>query len=240
MNRYLSMISISSVITGGAPSMKKLRQLRPQYKKYLFALLIATMACKYSLKVIDIITNVWGVHRYVQLWNGGRTMYDKLLESIMIHGISIVFTLSIQLTLCTLFLTFWREEGYFVMSYIPGIGFVMFFVSFVLFSIGMVLDRVMQWMVQASDKYIYMFWLVWCLWMVVVTIPMIGYCAYVIQFVLEVQKGRWLRTEPFSPEFVHHSKTLCQSAQWFFVVALVELIAILRLDIEEGKSRRRS
>jgi len=234
-NRYFSMISLSSLVTGGTTNMEALHKSRQRSYKSMVVGLVVTMFMKYSLKLIDLASNCFG-HKYVQLWNGGRTTIDKMLESIMIHGVSIIFTLAMQLTLCTLFLTFWEGE-YFVMSYIPGIGFVMFFVSFVFFTVGMVVDRVRQTMLNSSDSYIYFFWICWVIWLFVVAIPMLGYCIYVMQFAMEVIQDQWVYKEPFSADFVHASKVVCHSAGLFTGVAIVELLIILKLDLEEGKTR---
>lgn len=233
--RYYSMISLSSMTTGGTASMSKLHASRVKTYHSMFLLLMVTMAMKYSLKLIDVCTGCIG-HKYVQVWNGGRTTMDKVIESLMIHGVSIVFTLAMQLTLCTVYLTFWQGE-YFVMSYIPGIGFVIFFGSFVCFTIGMVVDRIRQTMLNSSACYIYCFWIWWVIWMFAVCVPMLGYSVYVMQFVWQVVKGHWLHKEPFSEEFVHAARIVCHAAGGFTAIAVLELGIILKLDLEEGKVR---
>lgn len=201
----------------------------------MFVGLIATMFMKYSLKLMDIGAGLCG-HKYVQLWNGGRTTIDKMIESIMIHGISIVFTLSMQLTLCTVFLTFWQGE-YFVMSYIPGIGFVAFLGSFMLFTIYSVCDRVKQIMLHSSNCYIVCFWIGYVIWMAIVTVPMLGYSLYVLQYAFEIHRGNWIRKEPFSEEFVQASHTVIKAVGGFTAIAVIEFFLIIKLDLEEGKAQ---
>lgn len=234
-HRYFSMISLSSMITGGTISMDKLHDSRMRTYRSMFFGLVLVMMMKYSIKLMDILSGCCG-HSYVQLWNGGRTTMDKMIESLMIHGISIVFQLAMQLTLCTLFLTFWEGE-YFVMSYIPGLGFVMFFGSFVIFTVGMVVDRVKQVMLNAGNGYIITFWFGWVSWMFLICVPMMGYCVYVMQFVFEVIQGHWIQTEPFSQEFVQASRHVCHACGWFSIIAFVELLVVLKMDFEEGKVR---
>jgi len=238
MNRYFSMITLSAMVTGGTTTVEKLIQSRVNNQKYLFWLLIFIFFLKYGLKISDIVSFMCS-HKYVQLWNGGRTKIDKLLESMMIHGLAVVFTLAIQLTMCTNFLTFWNDEGFFTMSYIPGLGFVIFFVSFVFISVFMVLDRCMQWMVRGTNCYIWTFWCVWTVWMMLVTVPMIGYSIYVVQFVLQIKLGHMLRTEPFTVEFVQASHDVCEGALWLTIIAILELVLVCYLDYEEASTRQR-
>lgn len=236
-HRYFSMISLSAMVNGKT-TMEKLIASRNNNQMYLFWILIIVFVLKYGLKISDIVSFMCS-HKYVQLWNGGRTKIDKLLESMMIHGLAVVFTLAMQLTMCTNFLTFWNDEGFFTMSYIPGLGFVIFFISFVIISVYMVLDRWLQWMLKADNIYIWTFWAIWCVWMLLVTVPMLGYSVYVIQFVWEIKTGHMLRTEPFSVEFVDASHKVCDGALKLTVIAVLELLLILKLDWEEASSRQR-
>lgn len=221
------------MITGGTTTMAALHRSRQNTYRAITVGLVLVMLLKYSLKLIDIGSNCCG-HKYVQLWNGGRTSIDKMLESMMIHGMSLIFTLSMQLTLCTLFLTFWEGE-YFIMSYIPGIGFVAFFISFFAFVIVMVMDRMKGWFLNATNRFIYFFWFCWTFWNLMVAVPMIGYSVYVAQFVIQALAGGYIRDEPFSPEFVNASRTVCKAVGVFVGINLVELLIILRLDIESSK-----
>lgn len=236
LNRYCSMTWLSALTTGGTKNVGSLAKSRQRSYWGLFVGLIVTMFMKYSLKLVDIGTGLCG-HKYVQLWNGGRTTIDRMIESLIIHGVSIVFTLSMQLTLCTCFLTFWQGE-YFVMSYVPGVSFVAFFGSFVVFTIGMVCDRVKQIMLNSSNCYIICFWICWVMWMLWITVPMLGYCMYVLQYAYEVQRGHWIEKEPFSEEFVKASETVIKAVGGFTGIAVIELYTILKLDLEEGKSSR--
>lgn len=231
------MITLSQLITGGTTTMAALHQSRKNCYHSIFVVLMVTMALKYGLKLVDVCSRFSCVdHKYVQLWNGDRTTIDKMLESIMIHGVAIVFTLAMQLTMCTLYLTFWTGEA-FVMSYVPGMGFIVFFMSFGAFTMCMVLDRVKKILFNSKDRWIWCFWLSWALWMGMVCAPMIGYCVYVVQFVHQVMAGDWVRREPFSSDFVNASRIVCHAAWWFVVVAIAELFIILKLDLDEGKMR---
>jgi len=236
LHRYLSMISLSNHITGGTPTAEELHKGRLRGHDALLVGIIICMILKYSLKVTDILAECCG-HQYVQLWNQGRTTFDKFLESLMLHGPSIVFTLAMQMTLCSLFLTFWRED-HFIMTYIPGLGFSLFFGSLVVFCLFMVADRLRGWMVRCKNSYIYCFWFIWVLWMLLFTVPMIGYCVYSVNFLWRVREMGWLQDqdEMFSKEFVHASVSVARASGCFVVVSVVDMAVILLLDFDQHKS----
>lgn len=218
--------------------MEALHASRKNTYRSVFSVLMVTMVFKYGLKLVDILTKCPPCVRgkYEQIWNGDRTTIDKMLESLMIHGVAIVFTLAMQLTMCTLYLTFWTGEE-FVMAYIPGLGFIVFFSSFGVFTVCMVLDRVKKILLNARDMWIHCFWLAWGVWVFMICAPMIGYCVYVVQFVFQVMDGHWVRKEPFSADFVNSSRIVCHAAGLFIAVGIAELVIVLKLDLEEGKMR---
>lgn len=233
LDRYLSMISLSNHITGGTATAEELHKGRLRGHDTLLVGIIICMILKYSLKVADVVAECWG-HQYVQMWNQGRTTFDKVLESLLLHGVSIVFTLAMQVTLCSLFLTFWRGD-HFIMTYIPGLGFALFFGSLVFFCVFMVFDRLRGWMVRCSNSYIYCFWLLWFMWMFLLTVPMIGYCAYSANFMWSVREMGWLQDqdEIFSKEFVQASVNAATATGCFIVVAVVDMVVILLLDFDQ-------
>merc|ERR1740138_1805856 len=119
------------------------------------------------------------------------------------------------------------------MTYVPGVGFSLFFVSLVLFCIMMIVDRVKGWMVRCGNWYIYTFWTVWLIWMAVLTVPMIGVCFYSANFMLQVREMGWLddQNDILSSEFVRASVTVARATWCFIVVAVVDLTVILMLDL---------
>lgn len=237
LHRYLSMISLSNHITGGTQTAQELHKARIRGHDHLLYAIVICMILKYSLKITDICAECWG-HQYVQLWNQGRTTFDKALESLLLHGVSIIFTLAMQMTLCGLFLTFWRED-HFIMTYIPGLGFSLFFGSLVAFCVFMVVDRLRGWMARCRNSYIYCFWFIWLMWMVLLTVPMIGYCIYSVQFMWRVRQMGWLQDQDqiFSKEFVHASVTAARATGGFVLVAVVDLVVILLLDLDQSQAQ---
>jgi len=232
--RYLSMITISNIVTGGTTGIHELHVSRMRLGKVLIAGIIISMVLKYSLKLIDILTECCG-HKYVQVWNNGRTSVDKVLESVMLHGLSIVFTLTMQLTLCTLFLTFWRED-HFVMTYIPGLAFAMFFFTMLAFMSWMVLDRLFGCMVRVGDWYIYMFWIVWLLWFFILVLPMIGSSIYALNFMFKVTENHWIGSAGFfSAKFTKAARNASWASGYFLIVAVVDMLVILKTDYDASR-----
>merc|ERR1711971_414685 len=163
----------------------------------------------------------------------GRTTFDKVLETILFHGVSTVYIVALEITSCTLFLSFWRED-HFVMSFFPGIAFGLFCCTLVCFCICIFIDRVMGLINRCGDWYIYTIWTLWLVWMIVLAVPMIGYCVYSCNFMWTVLQKDWLQEEGFlfSPEFEHASVLAARIAACFVGVAIVEIFVLLMLDIE--------
>lgn len=231
------MISFSNHVVGGTETAEELHAARTKNHRTLLMSIVVCMLLKYSLKVTDIVAEFLG-HRYVQLWNQGRTTFDKVLESLLLHGVSIVFTLAMQMTLCSLFLTFWRED-HFIMAYFPSGGFKLFFYSLVVFCAVIVIDRIQGFMARCGNWYIYTFWIIWFSWMVSMAVPMIGYCVYSMNFLWRVYKMGWLQDEAqmFSSKFVSASVSAAHATACFVLVAVADLLVILLLDIKETKHR---
>mmetsp|Transcript_97923 Transcript_97923/g.178951 ORF Transcript_97923/g.178951 Transcript_97923/m.178951 type:complete len:453 (-) Transcript_97923:173-1531(-) len=229
--RYFSMTTLGRVLYGEITDAQELHKVRIRIYNWIIAGILVSMSLKYTLKVTDIIAHFCG-YQYEQIWNQGRTTFDKALESLLFHGSNIVFTLAMQMTMCCLFLSFWLDD-HFVMLHVPGSGFALFVFSLVFFQGMMVLDRLMSWMARCNDWYIYVFWVTYVLWAVVVNIPMIGYCIYSVNFMWQVHQMGWLTTEEyiFSEAFVHASKSVARAMGSFLGVALVDMVVIIMLDL---------
>jgi len=229
-HKYFSMVSLSSLLETQTVSVSKLHWSRVVTYYALAMAMLGCMCMKYSLQFADVATKIVG-YRYVQLWNNGRTHFDRFLESLMLHGISIIFTLALQLSLCTCFWVFWRND-HFVLEYIPTVGFKLFFISMVMLTIIMVIDRVCGIM-QAHDWYIYLFWITWTIWMLVVTVPMMGYCMCNLNFVWKASIDGWIDSERiFSDDFVAASVTAARCSCAFILIAVIDMIVVLLIDCE--------
>jgi hypothetical protein len=229
-HQYFAMVLISRVFWGDVMTAEELHQNRIRAHYALIVGIIVCFFLKYSLKVVDICAHLVD-YRYVQLWNQGRTTFDRALESALLHGVSIIYTLAMQMTLCTLFASFWRQD-HFIMSFLPGVGFSMFGLTLVVFCIFMVVDRLKGYMAKCGDRYVYCFWFLWALWMIFLTVPMIGYCVYSVNFMWRISEISWLRDEDelFSNEFQNAMKNLARATGCFLAISFVDFLAILTLD----------
>eukprot|EP00403_Amphidinium_massartii_P028413 CAMPEP_0178387566 /NCGR_PEP_ID=MMETSP0689_2-20121128/9139_1 /TAXON_ID=160604 /ORGANISM="Amphidinium massartii, Strain CS-259" /LENGTH=358 /DNA_ID=CAMNT_0020007933 /DNA_START=33 /DNA_END=1106 /DNA_ORIENTATION=+ len=133
-NRYFSLMELQKLRKGG--TIEKGYELYMS-RSYLYYMVIfccfVTMAMKYSLKMVDLCTSFSGP-RYIQLWQNDRTRVDRSIESLLSHSNAIIFTLALQLCLTSLYLTFWRDY-YFVMQFIPSVGFWIFFITLIVFTL---------------------------------------------------------------------------------------------------------
>lgn len=234
-HQYFSMILLSDALnhfTGGIQDAAALQKVRVRTHHQLIVGIIVCMLLKYALVIADLLAQVFG-HRYVQLWNQGRTTFDRALESLLIHGVSIIYTLGMQMALCALFLTFWRDD-HFIMSFFPGFGIFLYGLTLVCFVIYTVIDRFNGYMLKCGHKYIYVFWTFWFFWTVLLTIPMIGYCCYSLNFMFRVTEMHWVQEEAdlFSPEFAKNSIAIAKATGGFLVVALVDFLSLLALDVD--------
>jgi len=239
-HKYLSMIKISDLWNfvsfqhGGVHSMRDIHSGRDRMS---IALVVAFGICfmmKYSMKMVDIITRYAG-YRYVQLWNNGRTTCGKLLESLLLHVVSIIFTLALQTTYCTLFLTFWHHN-FFIMTFIPTSG--LFIACFFLMCMAgfAVVDRIMGLLLKLGDGYVWLFWFVIMLAFSFVFVPMIGYSVYSVNYLFSVRS--WLIKETiFTPEFVKAASTAAWVSVVFLGISILDAIAILAIDLDMCRGR---
>mmetsp|Transcript_6903 Transcript_6903/g.12214 ORF Transcript_6903/g.12214 Transcript_6903/m.12214 type:complete len:464 (-) Transcript_6903:155-1546(-) len=232
-NRYFSLMELQKLRRGG--TIKDGKELHKS-RSYLYFLnifcCVSTMAVKYSLKVVDVVTKFSGP-RYVQLWHNDRTKFDRIVESVLLHSNALVFTLALQLSLCSLYLTFWRDY-YFVMEFIPSMGFWIYFVSQLIFTVWMVLDRVQGWMVKHGDWYIYVFWGGIIFYTLTITLPMLGYCFFSLDFVLAVYRGQWIGSAGiFSQKFKKVANQAMSCAFGFMGLAVLDVVVIIAMDLLE-------
>merc|ERR1711865_1170094 len=138
--------------------------------------------------------------------------------------------MGLQMTYCTLFLTFWHHE-FFIMTFIPTSG--LFIAGFCLMCAitFMVVDRVMGLMLRLGDWYIMGFWACATLGFIIVYIPMIGYSVYSVNYLFSVRS--WLMKETiFTPEFVEAASQAAWVSSVFILIAILDAIAILVIDLD--------
>lgn len=195
--------------------------------------LIISFCLKYSVKVCDIVVRRSGP-AYIQLWNSGRTHLDRVLESLILHFSFVIFTCSQQLTLCLLFFTFWRED-HFIVPYVPGILFILFAGTMLMWTCVIIFDRCTGWLATHRDAWIYGFWLIWSIWLVAVAIPMAGYTIGAFQFLWEILISGWLETVgSFGTRFQVACYYQAFAGLSFGVICVFDLIVILLGDIKSA------
>lgn len=236
-HQYFAMILLQDFLdhfTGGVQDTDSLQRGRIRSHYQLMVAIILCMLLKYGRVIVDSFAKVYGTQQYVQLWNEGRTMFDRALESLLMHGVSIVYTLAMQMTLCALFMTFWRHD-HFIMSFYPGFGLFLYGLTLLLFCVYCVIDRWKGYMVRCGNRYIYSFWAFWLLWTVFLTVPMIGYCVYSVNFMFRVTEMHWVQKaedEIFSLEFASASINLAKATGIFVAVAFLDALTLLGLDLD--------
>lgn len=239
-NRYLSMIDLTERLDflGLLPDPKRLEDwanLRLWFYEWAKLALLATMGAKYALKVIDILTDCCG-HKYYSLWTNGRTTFDVALESLMLQGMGTVFILTMQMSLCLMFFVIW-DEDHFLTIFMPLLGFEIFIFSLGVVAAYMLIDRLCGLMTRCSNRYIWMFWIVYCVWLFLVATPMIGYCIYSLDFALKSE--HWLTDEDltnmYSKEFRDAAAKVLNCVGAFAIVGILDVVVIVCGDVQRTR-----
>jgi len=232
MNRYLAMITFSNLFRKGGVSVTELHVIRKRSRYFFIASIAVCMGIKYVMTFIGMLSHYLGA-KYVQLWLSSRTRFDRMLESLLLHGVTLVFTLTMQISLCTVYFTFWQGE-HFVMSYIPGLSFMIFFGTLLALSFANLVDRLMGFSVEASDLSLWLFWILMGVWVALVTIPMMGTAVYSVQFLLEVRfSGVLYKEAMFSKRFEEAAHSATSACMCFLGLAIIDWLVLLRLDLEQ-------
>jgi len=186
------------------------------------------------MKIIDMIASRTG-YRYVQLWDHSRTLADKVIESCLLHFVSIIFTLALQMTYFTLYLTFWRDD-HFVMQYIPIIGLQLTGTCLLCMVVFLSVDRIKGFFIRAPERFIYAFWSLMFVLFVAFFIPMICYSVSSVGFVWTVKSsGMLYEEEIFSENFVFYAERTTNCAMGFIIIAVFDTLTILFIDILESE-----
>lgn len=235
--RYLSMITLTRVFTNVATSVGELHHQRRTNYRWLITGIIIGLALKYFVQILEILVGCCG-HRYVQLWNGSRTRFDRALEGVLLHSVLIICTLAMQISLCTIFLTFWRDN-HLVMSFIPGFGFKLYICTICFVTVVNMVDRILGIAAGCKDWVLYVGWTLWAAWMLLVCMPMIGYSVYAVNYLLEVRRAGWLEGNSiYSPEFERSARYCSWSCVIFLLFAVADVVVILSMDCKQTVTER--
>jgi hypothetical protein len=84
-HQYFAMIIFSNFLnhfTGGIQNSETLHRVRIASYYQLFVAIMASTLLKYLLVIFDLLAQICG-HHYVQMWNEGRTKFDRALEAVL-------------------------------------------------------------------------------------------------------------------------------------------------------------
>jgi len=231
--RYFSMITFSNLFFEGDPQLSELREQRVRARNGLVVSFFIGMIVKYSNKIIELVGSTTGSH-YMQLWGRSRTSFDRCLESAVFQSLAIIYTLTVQITLCTLYLTFWKQDNFFVMSYIPSCGLCIFLGSCTMIGVGNILDRCYGVMLRCTNRGIICFWILYILWMIMVTMPMVGYFLFSLQYVGEVVNGGWIRNSTvFSEAYILAAHKAMGAMMMFLMLAVVDVFVLVASEMKK-------
>jgi len=188
-DRYISMIAVSNValMLGENSSEQGFFYERTQAFKSMTFQLGWCLFIKYFAKLRSLITLVMDTPKSL----GSRTLFDRNLENILVHIITSVFTIGLQVSLCTIFVMVWRPH-HAVLSYLPLFEYRCFFWTFVAMTVLNELDKLLNWSPRhCSYTGNIVFWIVWSLIILVMTIPILVTTAWKIQFLYHVHNCSW-------------------------------------------------
>lgn len=122
------------------------------------------------------------------------------------------------------------------MAHIPCAAYVIFFCSMVVIEVGNELDKVFGWTSRlCTAKLTVMFWSCWAVWMLLITVPLIGTAVFSIQYLSIVRRCGWVNAETviFSPEFEQAAQATTDACWLFVVLAVIEQVTHFTLDMSE-------
>eukprot|EP00927_Polykrikos_kofoidii_P083516 TRINITY_DN856_c0_g4_i1.p1 TRINITY_DN856_c0_g4~~TRINITY_DN856_c0_g4_i1.p1 ORF type:complete len:472 (-),score=44.40 TRINITY_DN856_c0_g4_i1:31-1302(-) len=231
--RYLSMVTFTRLFRVGEPTLPELLSQRLSFRRVIVACIVMTMILKYGVSFIDLLSKFFK-QEYVEVWQQSRTRFDRILESSLCHGMTIMFNFVLQITLCTQYMTFWRED-HFVMSFVPGAGIVIFLIGVTVLSTLTIVDRLFGIMLRhCSDRHLIVFWILYSVYMLLVTFPMMGYCVFSLNYLYTVNVHGWLHVGGvLTDRFVSAAQKASTICLFSFVVGLMDVALMIRIDMDQ-------
>lgn len=200
LDRYLSLVTFTRTMSDlfGVHRNDPV-DYREHCFRYLRLYVIVCLLIKYVSKCVQTLQH----SRWFGSIRNTRSMFDRHLESTLLHGMTSLFCISLQVSLCTCFLVVYRQDHAFL-TYVPMFAFDCYFWSFVVVALLNELDKHMEWSKQRCTYWKNcLFWWAWALFMIVLAIPLIGTAVYNVQFLWLVGRCRWAEEdlEIISPTF---------------------------------------
>lgn len=174
-----------------------------EYREYCFRSLrlyvIVCLLIKYVSKCLQTLQH----SRLFERIRNTRSMFDRHLESTLLHGMTSLFCITLQVSLCTCFLVVYRQD-YAFLTYVPMFAFDCYFWTFVIVALLNEFDKHMEWSKQrCTHRMNCVFWWLWALFMIILAIPLIVTAVYNVQFLWLVGRCKWAEEDLaiISPSF---------------------------------------
>jgi len=236
VDRYLSMLMIQEVATDLEDVFDLTKRDLTQDRKHSFLIIqwyvLILLTVKYLSKAVDIVRTSLGFVGNA----GARSKFDQKLENVLLHGISSIFCIAMQVTLCTCFLLVWRKK-HFLVTFVPILSYHIYFGLFLFSSILNEMDKCLQWSNRMCTYGCNVgFWVSWSLGVVFLTLPLVVTTIFNLQFLFQV-----LRCNFFDNDYLLVSDEFRSAAWWsslacclFILQAFVEQIAFW-LHLKDAK-----
>eukprot|EP00929_Paragymnodinium_shiwhaense_P115013 TRINITY_DN835_c0_g1_i2.p1 TRINITY_DN835_c0_g1~~TRINITY_DN835_c0_g1_i2.p1 ORF type:complete len:632 (+),score=225.23 TRINITY_DN835_c0_g1_i2:144-2039(+) len=235
--RYFSMMAFSQAFFPGFPSYKQLKQARHHAREAIIIGLAMGLLTKYASKFFNFMSCCCPKHTK-QTWDLSRTAWDKMLQGLLLNSLSILFTLTMQISLCTVYFVF-EMHGYYVCSYLPVFGLALFLVSLISVTLLDAVDRCRGIMLRCTTRGIYCFWILYVLYMFVLCLPLLGYSFFGLCYLAEVFR-KSDDVMKISPAYQEAKSHLLTTAVGFVVVAMLDVFAMLTQNSKQGQERSAS
>lgn len=204
--------------------------------RYLRLYVVVCLLIKYMSKCVQALQN----SRWFGLIRNTRSMFDRNLESALLHGMTSMFCITLQVSLCTCFLVVYRLDHALV-TYLPMFAFDCYFWCFVIFAFANELDKYTEWSKRlCTYRKNCIFWCAWGLFMMLLAIPLMATAGYNIQFLWLVARCQWAEEdlEIISDQF-YYAVWKGSLACWVCILqAILEQLLFLALDCYVDKESK--
>lgn len=228
-DRYLAMISTSSTIAELTSSDIDLADYRHEGYRSIQWFLVGCILMKYWPKIMEV------QREFLGLPHASRSLFDRKLENLLLHAMSSIYCISLQITLGTCFLLIWRQD-HALAIFIPKVALRSFFWFLLLTSSLNELDKRMKWSRQhcADCRWNVFFWVLCTVLMILLILPIIATTAWNVRFLLEAHRCKWIAedSELVSEEFSEAARRSRLACYIFMVQAMLEQFVFFQLDTQ--------
>lgn len=227
-DRYLAMISTGSTIAELISSDLDLAGSRHEGYRSMQWFFFGCILLKYWPKVVEVQREFLGIA------HASRSLFDRKLENLLLHGISSIFCISVQIALGTCFLLIWRQD-HALAIFIPKMAFRSFFWLLLLTSILNEFDKRMKWSQRhCTGARNVFFWVLCMVPMILLILPIMATTAWNVRFLLEAHRCGWIAEDAdlVSEEYCAAARRSQLACYIFMVQAVLEQFVFFQLDME--------